>query len=202
MILIVGATGILGGMIAHHLIGQGQNVRVLLRHNSPAAELAKHYLATNPQSLIEAGAQPVYGDLKDRPSLETACVGIETLITTANAALRGGEDNFLTVDLQGTTQLVEAARTAGVRHFIYVSAAGAVPGHPHPLYDAKGQIEAILRASGMDFTILSPGVFMEVWMGTVIGIPLRAGQPVTLVGEGARKVAFVSMVDVRALQNS
>ncbi|MCA9955849.1 MAG: NmrA family NAD(P)-binding protein, partial [Anaerolineales bacterium] len=48
----------------------------------------------------------------------------------------------------------------------------------------------------LDYTILKPGVFMEVWIGAVVGIPLQAGQPVTLVGKGNHQHAFVSVGDV------
>ena len=47
-------------------------------------------MATAPQLLLDAGAQPVYGDLKDPASLEPACRGVRTVVTTANSALRGG----------------------------------------------------------------------------------------------------------------
>ena len=170
----------MGGLIAHQLLAQGKPVRVLLRHNSPAAMLAQQHLATDPATLLAAGAEAVYGDLKDRESLDWACQGVETVITTANAAQRGGEDNFVTVDDMGTAHLIAAAAHAKVRHFIYTSAAGVSSQHPHPLFAAKGQNEARLRASGMEFTILSPGAFMEVWLGIVVGVPLRAGMPVTL----------------------
>ena len=69
MILVVGATGMLGGMITNQLLQQGKNVRILVRENSPAAEMAKQGMATDPDSLIDAGAQPIYGDLKDPASL-------------------------------------------------------------------------------------------------------------------------------------
>ncbi len=198
MILVVGATGRLGGAITRQLLAQGKAVRILVRHNSPSEALAAQGMATSAQSLIAAGAQPVYGDLKDRASLDAACAGVKTVITTANAALRGGEDNFTSVDLNGTQNLIGAAAAAGVRHFIYTSAAGSDPASPNPLFSAKGQCEATLRASGLTYTILKPGMFMEVWLGAVIGAPLRAGQPVTLVGQGKTEIAFVSAADVAA----
>jgi uncharacterized protein YbjT (DUF2867 family) len=53
------------------------------------------------RALTEAGAETARGDLKDVASLASACDGISTLITTANSAARGGEDNVDTVDLDG-----------------------------------------------------------------------------------------------------
>ncbi len=198
MILIVGATGLLGGMITRQLLAQGKPVRILIRQNSPSVALAPQGMATAAQALLDAGAQPVAGDLKDRASLAAACVGIDTVITTANAAMRGGDDTFDSVDLHGTKNLIDAAKAAGVRHFVYTSAFDSAPNHPNPLFDAKGQCEVYLKASGLTYTILKPGPFMELWIGVIVGIPLQAGQPVTLVGAGARKQAFVSMADVAA----
>ncbi|RIK26637.1 MAG: hypothetical protein DCC55_39855, partial [Chloroflexi bacterium] len=62
MILIVGATGLLGGVITQQLLAQGKEVRILVRHNSPSEALAQQGMATPAQTLIDAGAQPVYGD--------------------------------------------------------------------------------------------------------------------------------------------
>ena len=51
----------------------------------------------------------------------------------------------------------------------------------------------------MDYVLLLPDFFMESWIGMVIGIPLQAGQPVTLVGEGDHRHSFVSEADVAAI---
>ena len=198
MILVVGATGILGGMITQRLLSQGKDVRVLLRHDSPAGEMAKQGMATSPRTLVDAGARPVYGDLKDRASLDRACEGIETVITTANSAMRGGEDTVETVDRQGNRSLIEAARAAGARQFIFTSFLGADPNSPVPLFRAKAETEAALAASGMPYTILAPNFFIESWAGMVVGIPMQARQPVTLVGEGRRLHSLISVGDVAA----
>ena len=198
MILVVGATGVLGGMITRRLLEQRKDVRILVRHHSPSEELARQGMATLAQLLIGAGAQPVYGDMKDRASLGRACEGIETVITTASSALRGGEDNVETVDRQGNRGLIDAAKAAGVKQFIFTSVLGADVNNPLPFVQAKAETEAYLRESGMPYTILAPNFFMESWVGLVVGMPLRAGQPVTLVGEGRRKHSFVSARDVVA----
>jgi uncharacterized protein YbjT (DUF2867 family) len=196
MILVVGATGILGGLITQRLLAEGQEVRILLRHNSPAEAMAAQVMATSAQSLIGADAHPVYGDLKDRASLDAACAGINTVITTANSAMRSGEDTVDTVDRQGNRNLIEAARAAGVKQFIFTSFLGADPHSPVPLFQAKAETEAILRDSGLPYTILAPDFFMESWVGMVVGLPLQAGQPVTLVGEGQRLHSLISAGDV------
>jgi uncharacterized protein YbjT (DUF2867 family) len=120
MILVVGATGVVGGLIAQRLLEQGKEVRILVRRDSVSAQLAETGQATSAESLIEAGAQPVYGDLRDRASLDAAVEGVQTVVSTANSALRGGEDNPQTVDLEGNRSLIEASREAGVEHFVFV----------------------------------------------------------------------------------
>jgi uncharacterized protein YbjT (DUF2867 family) len=198
VILVVGVTGVVGGMIARQLLKKDKEVRVLMRCDSPSSQLVQRGLATSAEELIEAGAQPVHGELRDRASLDAAVEGVKTVITTANSAMRGGADNPQSVDLEGNRNLIEAARDASVEHFIFVSLLGADPHNPVPFVRAKAQSEAALRESGVGYTILAPTAFMEVWPAMVVGMPALQGQPVTLVGEGRRRHSFVSNRDVAA----
>jgi len=186
MKLVVGATGQLGGLIARQLLQQGKEVRVLVRPNS-------RY-----QPLVEAGALPVFGDLKDWASLEAAVRGVDVVITTANAVAGTGADTIESVDFLGNRRLIDAARAAGVGQFIFISALGSTGDSPVPFMRAKGVTEEHLRASGMPFTILAPNFFMEVWIGAIVGLAVAEGRPVTLVGEGRRKHSMISMADVAA----
>jgi uncharacterized protein YbjT (DUF2867 family) len=186
MKLVVGGTGQLGGMIARQLLQHDTDVRVLVRPNSAY------------QPLVDAGALPVFGDLKDPASLDAAVQGVDVVITTANAVAATGPDTIESVDLQGNRDLIDAARAAGVGRFIFTSALGSTPESPVPFMRAKGLTEEHLRASGMPFTILAPNFFMEVWIGAIVGLAVAEGRPVTLVGEGRRKHSMISMADVAA----
>jgi NADH dehydrogenase len=166
------------------LLAQGRSVRALVRP------------ASNYQPLAEAGAELVFGDLKDRLSLDAACRGVETVLTTANSARRGGDDNPQTVDLEGNHNLIEAAKAAGVKHFIFVSALIADANSPVPFLAAKGKTEATLMASGMDYTILAPDAFMDFWIAFIVGMPALNGQPVPIVGSGERLHSFIAARDV------
>lgn len=198
MILIVGATGIVGGMVARQLLEQGKEVRILVRENSPSEQMAPQGRATAAHSLIEAGAEPVYGDLKDEDSIRRAVQGVQTVISSANSALRGGEDNVQNVDREGNRRLIEAAAASGVEHFIFISALGASADSPNDFMRAKAETERRLRESGMDYTIVAPTAFIEVWPAMVVGMPALQGQAVTLVGEGRRRHSFISNCDVAA----
>lgn len=186
MILVVGATGHLGGLIVRSLLDHGKSVRILVRTGSSY------------EHLVAAGAQPVAGDLKDEESLSACCTGVEAIVSTANSALREGDDTVESVDRQGNRSLIEAATAAGVGHFVFTSVLGASPDNPVPFIRAKGETEERLRDSGMSWTVLQPDAYMDTWFPIVVGGPALAGQPVTLVGEGRRRHSFVAMRDVAA----
>jgi uncharacterized protein YbjT (DUF2867 family) len=179
MNLVVGSNGLLGGLIARKLLAKGAPVRVMVRQASSIA-----------------GAHAVTGDLKDRASLDAACRGVTTVITTANSARRGGADNVESVDLAGNRALIDAADQAGVGQFIFVSVATADPSSPVPLFAAKAKTDAHLRNSGMAWTIVAPHIFMDVWFPMLIGSALGAGRPVPLVGGGRRRHSFIAADDV------
>ena len=184
MILVVGATGQLGGLIAQTLIDLGNPVRILVREGSSYDALAA------------AGADPVMGDLKKVASLRAACADVDTIITTANSSARGGDDTVDTVDRAGNRNLIEAALTSGVHRFVFMSNLGAHPDSPVPFMAAKGEIEQRLRDSGLSWTIIEPNLFMDKLPIAVVGAPALAGEPVTLVGQGRRVHSMIAMRDV------
>jgi uncharacterized protein YbjT (DUF2867 family) len=183
-ILVAGATGELGGLIAHALLDQGADVRVLVREGSPY------------EALVAAGATAVFGDLKEPDSLSVACTGVDAVVTTANSIGRGGNDNIESVDRKGNADLVAAAEDAGVRRFVFTSALGAAVDSPIEFLRAKGETERRLRDSEMVETVLQPNIYMDIWVPAVVGGPALSGQPVTLVGEGRRRHSFIARSDV------
>jgi uncharacterized protein YbjT (DUF2867 family) len=184
MILVVGSTGTLGGLITRRLLEQGRDVRILVRP------------ASNHAPLVQAGAKPVIGDLKDPASVRRAVEGVDTVITTANSAQRGGEDNAQTVDRDGNATLIDAARDAGVKHFVFTSALGSTPDSPIPFVAAKGSTEQRLRESGMTFSILAPTPYMEIWLGMVVLRPMFEGREISYKGDGTKRHSMVAMDDV------
>jgi uncharacterized protein YbjT (DUF2867 family) len=185
MHLFVGSSGMLGGKIAQRLLERGE-VRALVRDHASVA------------SLTAAGVEAVDGDLKDPASVRAACEGVSTVVTTANAAQRGGEDTFETVDLLGNAALIDAAVDAGVERFVFVSVLSADKTSPVPLLAAKGVTEERLQATSMTWTVLRPDTFMDVWIPMVVGGPALDGRPVTLVRDGSRVHSLVAVDDVAA----
>ena len=185
MILVVGATGHLGGLIVRTLLDRDMPVRALIRSSRGAAA-------------VPPGAETVVGDLTDPESLARACLGVSAVVTTANSVGRAGVDTVESVDRRGNRDLVEAAAAAGVRRFVFTSVLGASADSPLPFVRAKAETEQHLRASGMEWTILQPNLFMDTWVPAVVGGPALVGDRVTIVGQGRRRHSFVAARDVAA----
>ena len=186
MILVVGATGLLGSEICLRLRQAGRPVRALVREGSDPGKL---------QALAEAGVAAVTADLKDPASLGEACRGAAAVITTASSTLsRRAGDSIESVDRVGHLSLIEAARQAGVRRFVYTS---IPPGlrYECPLIRAKREVEMALAASGLEYTVLLANYFMEVWLSPALGFDYPNGRA-TIYGSGERPLAWVSYLDV------
>ena len=183
--LVVGATGSLGRKIVHGLVEGGETVRALARSTSDY------------KLLEEAGAQVVIGDLKDPATLDRACQGVDVVVSTANVS-KTGDDTVENVDFRGNQNLIDAAEAARVQRFVLISTLGASAESPVPVFRAKGAAEERLREGRMEYTILQPNAFMDVWFGMLIEMPATHGRPVTLVGESRRRHSFVAERDVAA----
>lgn len=190
MILLCGATGLLGGRIAGLLAQRGAPSRVLLRPSADAAPLAA------------LGAEIARGDLRDPRTLGDAVADAETVVTTVTAMSRllaGGEKTTIAAtDGRGTQNLIEAAERAGVRRFVYLSFAGLGPHQRFPLARAKLAAEKRLRLSPLREVLVRPDVFQEIWLSPVVGLDWPNGK-LTVYGRGENPVPYVAVEDVAAV---
>ncbi len=184
MILIVGATGLLGSATALPLLAQGHAVRVLVRDRARAADLQR------------AGAEVFIGDLTDVRSLELACKGVERVFACAHSMLGRGRYASAQVDHVGHSALVAAARDAKVEHFVYTSVMGAREQHPIDFFRSKFEIEAVVKGSGMGYTILRPAAFMEHHVHKFNGQMLLERGFTIIIGSGTKPRNFVAAADV------
>ena len=185
MILVVGATGLLGGEICRVLTQRGNPVRALVRGTSNPDRVAH---------LKGVGAEQVRGDLKDRPSLDAACRGASAVISTASSTVSRQEgDSIESVDRQGQLSLIDAAAAAGVKQFIMISFPSIET--DCPLQSAKRAVEERLQLSGMTYTILRPTFFTEVWLSPALGFdaPNATAQ---IYGGGQNQISWISFQDV------
>ena len=185
--LIVGATGFVGGQIARGLSERGTSVRALVRGG-----------ALHPKSgeLRDTGVDVVDGDVTQPDSLESACRGIDVVVSTVTSMPAGLDDGLRRVDHDGALALIDAAERAGVRKFVYVSYSGNIV-EPCPLATAKRGCEDRLRASAMRAVILRPSYFAEIWLSPALGFDARNGTA-RIFGSGETKVSYISARDVAA----
>ncbi len=186
MILVAGSTGILGSEIVRQLREQNKSVRALVRKTSDQEKIA---------GLESLGATIIEGDVTNRASLNVVCQGIETVITTVNSvSSQTPGDTIPTVDQAGQINLVDAAIQARVSHFVYTSFSGNIT-VDCPLTTAKRTVEQRVMSSGMNYTILRPGCFMEAWLSPILGFDYLNGKA-TIYGDGTKPLSWISFVDV------
>jgi uncharacterized protein YbjT (DUF2867 family) len=185
MNLIVGATGLVGGEICRRLSAEKKPVRALVRPTGDASRI---------DELRDSGAELAMGDLKDPASIRAACAGATAVLSTASSMLsRQPGDTIEGVDRIGQLQLIEAAASAGVKHFVYVSFSPVA--EDFALQRAKREVEQALIASGMTYTILRPTFFMEIWFSAPLGFDVAA-RSVRIFGAGENPISWISFPNV------
>jgi uncharacterized protein YbjT (DUF2867 family) len=144
MFLVTGATGDLGKRIVRRLRERDQSVRALVRLTSRYGELEQRE------------AEIFIGDLLEVRDIEKACQGVEFVIS-AHGTDRG---NAQDLDYRANIDLIDAAKAAGAKHFVFISVLGADRGYEDaPVFKAKWAVEQYLKASGLTYTILRPSGF-------------------------------------------
>lgn len=147
VILITGATGKQGGAVARELLAAGRRVRAMTRH--PESDHAKE--------LESLGAEVVQGDLDDASSLERALAGAWGAYAVQNTWEAGVERE----EVQGK-RFADAARKAGVQHYVYSSVGSAERKTGIPHFDNKARVEDHVRSLGFpSWVIIRPVFFME-----------------------------------------
>lgn len=183
-VLVIGATGALGRPVVKALLERGVQVCAVNRHPEQAADLA------------HLGAEVMAGDLTDTTSLERACAGTQRVLVAAHGIMGRGRWRSEAVDDAGQRALVDAARTAGVQRFVYISALGARADHPVDFFRTKHHIEQLVRASGLETVVLRPSAFMEHHVHLFNGKAVLDKGKAQLIGAGTKKRNFVAATDV------
>lgn len=186
MILVVGATGILGMQICRILSEKKKPFRAMVRISSDQWKV---------DQLRRMGADIVVGDLKYPVSLSNACEEIKEVISTASSTTTHKKgDNVQSVDLNGHLELINAAKNSGVKKFVLISFTEN-PDIDYPLTRAKRQVENALKESGMNWTSLWACYFMESWLSPALGFD-HVHAKVRIYGAGDRKISWISFRDV------
>jgi uncharacterized protein YbjT (DUF2867 family) len=148
LILVSGATGQQGGAVARSLLGRGFGVRGLTRDpEKPEARV-----------IADLGAEVVSGDLEDRSSIERVLEGVHGVFSVQQFWESGLEG-----EVRQGVLLADAAKAAGVDHYVYSSVGSAHRETGIPHFESKWEVEEHVRASGVPYTVLRPVFFMQNW---------------------------------------
>ena len=147
-ILVIGATGLIGGPVARQLTADGFDVRILVRD------------ATRGRSRLGSDFEYVEGDVADQESVERAVRGCDGVHVSLAAASQNDMDR---VEHQGTAAIAKAAASSGVSLLTYVSGSlvHAEYGRTIPEHAAKVAAEQAIRTSGAPFVFFRPTYFID-----------------------------------------
>jgi uncharacterized protein YbjT (DUF2867 family) len=188
VILITGATGFIGPHVVHALRAESRDVRALIRDGADAGRLHAW------------GCETVVGDVTDPASLRRALEGCDTVVHLV-AIINGRPRDFERVMSQGTRDLVEAAREAGVRRFVLMSALGTDERTKElvPYYGAKWEMEQAVKGSGLEHVIFRPSFVFGRGGALAQFRKIARLAPVTpIVGPGTQRIQPIWVEDVAA----
>ena len=148
-IVIAGGHGQIAMGLHQLLVGRGHHVRGLIRNPAQADDVRA------------VGAEPVLCDLEQTGDISGAVGAADAVIFAAGAGAGSGVERKRTMDRDGAIKLIIAAEANGIRRYLMISTFHAdEPRGPEDFQiymRAKAEADAVLRASGLDYTILRPG---------------------------------------------
>ena len=175
--LVTGATGFVGREVVKALRNDGVRVRCLVRSPARASVLLGHEVDLH------------YGNVEDPTSLKKAIHDVDVAVHLVAVIRESKTVTFQGVNRRGTENVVEAAREGRVKHFIHVSAIGAVDDPTYPYLYSKWQGEQAVVKSGIPYTILRPSLLFgegDESFNTLAGL-VRALPLVPIAGTGKNR---------------
>jgi uncharacterized protein YbjT (DUF2867 family) len=169
MLLLTGATGLVGSALLRRLVADGEQVRCLVR---------------DPRRL---GAQRVrvqiaLGDLTDPPSFRNALRGVDTVVHLAASIRDQVRGSIEELNGIATWRMVEAAERSGVERFLFFSALDASTHHRARFFRAKALAEQALREADMHTTVFAPSIVYapgDHWLTLLERLALLPAMPVS-----------------------
>lgn len=182
MILITGATGYIGRHLVARLVQEGERPRCLVRDLRRAAQV-----------LPAAQVDLVQGDTTQPGTLPLAMQGVNIVIHTAFITAdhkQSAGNHYDVTNVDGTANVIEAAKAAGVSRIIVLSGLGTKPDKPGSYMQGRYLAEQMIKESGITWTIIQPSVLFGKDAPFIKGLAdlIRTSPVVPLIGGG--KIMF------------
>jgi uncharacterized protein YbjT (DUF2867 family) len=184
MLLLTGATGLVGGALLPRLLAEGQTVRCLVR---------------DPRGLgsQRVRVQIALGDLADPPSFRNAMRGVDTVVHLASSTRDQPRGSIEELNGIASWRMVEAAQRSGAERFLLLSVLGASTHHRARLFRAKALAEQAVCEADLQTTVLAPSLVYargERWMRLLERLSLLPIVP--LSGSGRAELQPIWVEDV------
>jgi uncharacterized protein YbjT (DUF2867 family) len=196
-ILVTGGAGFVGNNVIEALVKAGKTVRAQVRDVEKAQRrLGKH----------GAQVEVVQADIGDRAALKNMLDGVTAIVHTVAISMEKGGQTYDSVNYQGTVNIVDAAKEAGVWRFINISQNGADSSLPYRFLASKGKAQEYVAKSGLGWTAMRPSAIFgpqDEFFNTFARLVRLTPFIFPLVGGGKAEFQPVSVYDVAdAVQRS
>ena len=185
-ILVIGASGFVGRHLAKALLAGGCAVRCLARDPARVEDLAA------------LGCEVMKGDISDLASVQQAVKGVQAVsISIHTLSPQPGStpgQRFMAVELEGLQNVVMACRELGVRRVIYVPSLGITAEASSEWLRERWRAEQFLLGSGLDVTIIRPGMIVGAG-GRGFGMLTSQAKKSVAIGLGGRQAMRSIAID-------
>ncbi len=194
-ILVTGASGFVGSHLVPALLDAGHRVVALVRNDAAASEIRRR-LTPDRSSRLET--RP--GDVTRPETLPAALAGVDAVLHLVALPRDWDKGQSLRlVNTEGTRNVVAAATAAGVRRFVHLGALGVVDDPDLHYASSKARAIAIVKASGLDWTVLSPSVMYgerDGFFNILAGLVRMSPGIVPITGTGQARFQPLAVTDL------
>lgn len=194
-VLVTGATGYVGHWVCEALVQAGHSVVGLSRDGQTSKAASGVNLALNPKVEYRAG------DVASGAGLTEAMRGVEAVVHLVGIIAQKGAQSFERVHVGGTRNVLAAAKAAGVKRHLQMSALGAGPQATSGYSSSKYAAEQLVQSSGLEWTIFRPSLVFgqgDDFFGRVLKNLVSSGPIVPQIGDGSFPFRPVWVGDVAA----
>jgi nucleoside-diphosphate-sugar epimerase len=190
-VFVTGGTGFVGSGVVNKLIEHGHDIVLLVR----SQRSIKHPASCNSRPDF------VIGSIQDIVALKKGISGCDAVIHLVGIIREVGTNTFRSVHYEGTRNVVEAAKSVGIKRFIHMSAEGTKPFAQSNYHKTKFLAEEYVKSSGLNYTIFRPSILFgpgdknfNVLADLIIKAPF-----IPIIGNGNYKWQPVSVKNVAEL---
>ena len=188
-ILVIGASGFVGGYLTRQLLVEGFSVRCLVRNPEKVKELAA------------LGCEIVKGDLSDTSSVESALNSVDAVYISIHTLARQQKETaglgFMDIEMNGLKNIVAGCRAQGVHRLIYITSLGISALSEGAWTSGRWATQQYLLNSGLDVTVIQPGMIVGLG-GQGFNMVLSNAQKRTafVLGDGGNKFRCIAIDDL------